>query len=264
MSGFSPAWLDLREPLDHAARSEIVLSAVAHYFLHQEKLQLIDLASGTGSTIRGVKPHLGQSLEWRLTDNDGALLKHAADRLEGECVTFAKTDLASNPDLFSSQQPDLVTTSAFLDLVSESWLHRFISQITPLEIPFYAALTYDGRTTYGPKHDLDDIVLSAVNAHQKTDKGFGPALGPDAARTAIIALRECGYLISEEKSDWRSGAVHGEFQSEFVKGCYNTACEILPDLTPALEQWLAFRLDQIAKGASEIVVGHIDFFAVPQ
>ena len=67
-------------------------------------------------------------------------------------------------------------------------------------LPVYAALTYDGRIDLSPADPLDATIASAVNAHQHTDKGFGPALGPSAAAAAIHFL---GSLPAAFPSDVR-------------------------------------------------------------
>ena len=50
-------------------------------------------------------------------------------------------------------------------------------EIAARAIPLYAALSYDGRIAFTPSDPLDADIVAAVNAHQRTDKGFGPALG---------------------------------------------------------------------------------------
>ncbi len=52
MSGFSADWLALREPFDLRARSCTVLDAVASYFERRHSVRVVDLACGTGSTLR--------------------------------------------------------------------------------------------------------------------------------------------------------------------------------------------------------------------
>src|SRR6478672_7420586 len=56
MSGFSAAWLALREPYDARARNADVFSAVAALFKHRDLMQIVDLACGTGSAVRALGP----------------------------------------------------------------------------------------------------------------------------------------------------------------------------------------------------------------
>ena len=43
---------------------------------------------------------------------------------------------------------------------------------------FYTVLTYDGDQRWTPEHEADAALASAFHAHQRRDKGFGPAAGP--------------------------------------------------------------------------------------
>jgi hypothetical protein len=56
MSGFSAEWLSLRERYDCAARNAKVLDAVRGHFAGQTAIAVVDLACGTGSTVRTVGP----------------------------------------------------------------------------------------------------------------------------------------------------------------------------------------------------------------
>ena len=68
-----------------------------------------------------------------------------------------------------------------------------------------------------------------VNRHQRTDKGFGAALGPDAtARTAEI-FTEAGYRVRTEPSDWALGPEFAELQRQLLAGWARAAGEIAPE-----------------------------------
>lgn len=54
MSGFSAEWLTLREPYDLNARNPTVIDAVAAALEPLSSVRIVDLASGTGSTIRAL------------------------------------------------------------------------------------------------------------------------------------------------------------------------------------------------------------------
>ena len=58
-----------------------------------------------------------------------------------------------------------------------------------------------------PDEPEDAEVRDLVNRHQRTDKGFGPALGPDAlAAGRERVLVGLGYRVERERSDWALGA----------------------------------------------------------
>lgn len=267
MSGFSADWLSLREEVDGRARNRDVLAALAAHVAERTALHVTDLASGTGSSVRALKANLAATQRWRLTDHDPALLDaaRAALRAHGPDVpvTFVPCDLAAGIDEAIAAQTDLITTSAFLDLVSARWLDAMVAAIVRRGLPFYAALSYDGRISCDPAHPLDGLVTAAVNRHQRGDKGLGPALGPDAAAYAIALFEKAGYTVTSGRSDWQARPEERDFQKELVRGWAEAAAET--GLVPQsdLEDWLAARLAAIGDGLSRITVGHVDFLAHP-
>ena len=186
MTGFSADWLTLREPFDMRARNPSVLDAVAHYLATYPSVRIVDLACGTGSTLRALSARIPSRQNWNLVDNDLSLLARATATEHRDNVVVSGIPLDLNRDLEAALDGpvDLVTTSALLDLVSESWLERLTVEIAARAIPFYAALSYDGRAAFTPPDPFDTAVVGAVNLHQRTNKGFGAALGPAAAEVA--------------------------------------------------------------------------------
>ena len=75
----------------------------------------------------------------------------------------------------------LITASALIDLVSAAWLEELAALVRQTDCGLYVVLTFDGRIDWQPAHPLDLAVRNLVNRHQRTDKGFGPALGPERA-----------------------------------------------------------------------------------
>ena len=265
MSGFSAAWLELREPYDRSARNAAVIDAVASAFAGQPSVSIVDLACGTGSTFRALTAHLPPRQNWHLFDNDLGLLGRAAMQERPESVTVATTpvDLARDLELALDGAVDLVTTSALLDLVSEEWLERFMVEAAARRLPVYAALTYDGRAVLTPSDPRDDDIIAAVNRHQRRDKGFGPALGPTAANAAIASLTSIGYVVVEGPSDWVFGSDDREIQTEVLSG-WATAAREVGDLTVGdIAGWLTRRRDLVAAGRATMQVGHLDVFARP-
>lgn len=262
---FSADWLALREPYDGRARNRDVLAALKAAFAESPAIAVVDLACGTGSTLRAVSPHLPARQSWRLVDNDLSLLARAAPARASTNISFATTpvDIAYDLEAALDGHLDLVTASALLDLVSEEWLQRFVVEIAARKLPVYAALSYDGRITFDPADPLDAAVIAAVNNHQRTNKGFGPALGPDAAPTAVAAFERVGYEVTQGRSDWEFGSNDREIQTEVLAGWASAAREIGDPPLSELLAWLTRRRDLIDSGRSTIRVGHVDFFARP-
>ncbi len=265
MSDFSADWLTLREPYDLCARSPTVLDAVAASLEPRSSVHIVDLACGTGSTLRALSPHLPARQNWKLIDNDLGLLARATATPLAKHATVTAVPLDLNRDLEAALDGpvDLVTTSALLDLVSKTWLDRLAVEIAARSIPLYAALSYDGRTGFTPSDPLDAAIVAAVNAHQRKDKGFGPALGPAAAAFAIARFEAHGYSVVQGISEWMLGPDDRDMQSEILEGwaiaAHETGALSLADTTA----WLTRRRDAVAAGRSSLHVGHVDFFATP-
>lgn len=268
MSGFSSEWLAAREPVDQRARNARVRDA----FLDHLKAStigrtphLVDLGSGTGSSLRALAPAIGGPQRWTLTDHDPALLRLAKSSAEpfADCrADVRQVDLAADIGSALPEDADAVTTSAFLDLVSEQWLEKLVATLAERRLPLLAMLTYDGRAGAEPAHPFDETVRQAMNRHQKTDKGFGPALGPDAAARSIGLFAEAGFLVIAGASDWRGLASETAFQKMLAQGWAQAAREI-GEPEGAVAAWQADRISRIDGQGLTTVVGHMDFAALP-
>jgi len=266
MSGFSADWLALREPHDARARNRDVLDAVAAAAAAGgNAIAVVDLACGTGATLRALAARLPARQDWRLVDNDLSLLARAASgaAARGVTVTRIPVDLTRDLEVALDGPIDLVTTSALLDLVSAEWLERLVIEVAARHLPLYAALSYDGRVTFAPTDPLDATVIAGVNRHQQTDKGFGAALGPAAAETAIARLQAANYAVVHGRSDWRLAPRDQDIQRDMLAGWAGAAREVGAVSLADAAAWLTRRRDLVAAGRSTIAVGHVDLFARP-
>jgi SAM-dependent methyltransferase len=266
MSGFSAEWLALREPLDIRARNCDVLDAIAAAFSDRSALSIVDLGSGTGSTLRALGERLPRSQAWRLVDNDPVLLAEAfaSARPVSTTVETQQFDLNDDVGPLFDDGAELVTASALLDLVSEPWLANFAAAVAARSLPVYVALTYDGRVAFSSFDPDDAAVISAVNAHQRTNKGFGEALGPRAAASAERIFGALGYFFLKGPSDWRAETADRTFQLELLAG-WRHAAEEMGDLPhDTLQGWFNRRCAAVEAGELTLSVGHVDFFAQPR
>jgi SAM-dependent methyltransferase len=265
MSGFSAEWLKMREPYDLRARNPRVLDAVIAFLEPLSPARIVDLACGTGSTLRALGSHLPARQNWKLIDNDLGLLARAKAMplAKGAAVTPTPLDLNRDLEAALDGPVDLVAASALLDLVSDAWLDRLAVEIAARSIPLYAALSYDGRIEFTPHDPLDAEIIAAVNAHQRTDKGFGPALGPAAAAFAIARFEALGYSVVHGPSDWTMRPDDRDMQTEILTGWASAAHDIGALPFADTTAWLARRRRFVAAGHSSLHVGHVDFFATP-
>jgi SAM-dependent methyltransferase len=260
---FSAQWLALREPYDRRARSADVLEKVAAAFAGRPAIAVVDLGCGTGSTVRAVGPRLPVRQRWRLVDNDlGLLAQASALGRPPDLLTEARTiDLVRDLELALDGALDLITTSALLDLVSPDWLERLVVEAAARRLPVYAALTYQGKAALEPAEPFDLEIVAAVNRHQRRDKGFGPALGPEAGLSAVRAFERVGYAVVTGASDWEFAPQDGEIQLEVLAGWASAAGELGELPQAAIDAWLARRRALVAAGCASMRVGHVDFFA---
>jgi hypothetical protein len=265
MSAFTANWLRLRELYDTRARNPIVLDAVVDAAAERLLTSIVDLACGAGATLRATSSRLPAGQQWRLVDNDLDLLRRA-NAITGTPRANVGTlclDLAQGLQTALDGTIDIVTTSAFLDLVSEEWLEQLVWLTTSRQILVYAALSYDGRAELRPIEPYDATIVAAVNRHQLGDKGFGPALGPNAATTAIGRFQMAGYDVLRGKSDWMCGPDDQEIQLEIFARWADAARETGDVPIADIDSWLTARRAAVAAGLSFLRVGHIDFFARP-
>jgi hypothetical protein len=148
-------------------------------------------------------------------------------------------------------------------LVSQSWLEALADACLAAHASVLFALTYDGRMTLEPAEPDDDLARALFNRHQHEDKGFGPALGPDAAAATKAAFANRGYTLVTAPSDWRLGRNEQRLQAELIDGWLAAALEIDPGSTLRLERWCARHRACIDAGESTIVVGHSDLGGLP-
>jgi SAM-dependent methyltransferase len=262
MNNFAVDWLARREPYDRRARNPSILDAVVASLQDISVSGIVDLGCGTGAMLRELAPRLAQRQNWRLVDNDLDLMGRAAasDVPSGITVTAMPLDLSRDLELALDGSLDLVVTSALLDLVSQAWLERLVVEIAARTLPFYAALNYDGRAEFAPADPFDEAIIAALNTHQRTDKGFGPALGPDAASSAIARLRSLGYAVVHGPSDWVVAPDDADMQLVLLDGWASAAHAAGASRADAMA-WLSRRRDLVLTGRSSIRVGHVDFWA---
>lgn len=262
MSRFSADWLALREAYDLRARNPAVLDAVVAWCKDIFAIKVVDLGCGTGSTLRALAPFFRGPQNWQLFDNDLSLLSRATAMAPPITATVTATPLDLVRDLEAALDGavDIITASALLDLVSESWLERLAVEISARSIPLYAAISHDGRIELIPSDPLDKTIVAAVELYQRTDKGFGPALGARSASVAIKRLQSFGYSVIHGTSDWVLGPHDCEIQLELFSR-WATAAHQMGQPLGDIANWLARRRDSVAAGQSSVCVGHVDFWA---
>jgi hypothetical protein len=262
---FTAEWLALREPADHRARSARLAREIARRLMGRPPLHVVDLGSGTGSNLRYLTRRLPPVQHWRMIDRDPALLARIGKPTMWAIVASVHlqprdlADLDANADLFKAVS--LVTASALLDLVSAAWIDALAKRCLSSRAASLFALTYDGRIACTPADRDDEMVRDLVNRHQRSDKGFGPALGPGAADVAQQAFTSRGFTVERDGSDWTLDNGDAELQRQLIDGWAAAASAMQPADAAAIEAWRQRRLAHVAAARSVIVVGHEDLAA---
>lgn len=265
MSGdFTPDWLSLREPADRRARDAGLLSRLAAIRRERSIEEAVDLGCGTGATWRAMPPEMAEGLRWTMADRDAALLDEAERRIGPRPnVDYRSLDLV---EIAGIPVPDrgLVTASALFDLCSARWIDAFVARIKASGSVLYAALTHDGRVSFKPGDAADRQVCSAFETHQRTDKGLGPAQGPDAAPHLAARLRDAGMNVLLAPSDWILTRGDAGLQRAYLDG-YAAALGGDASLPQGmLDAWLSHRLSAVDLDDASCVVGHCDMLAWPR
>ena len=289
MSGFTLAWLRQRAPFDRAARDAALARRFAAAVARggNRPLRLLDLGAGAGANARSLAPVIGGDQDWLLIDDDPALLAaQAAEHLawaarEGWAVArtgdsvvihagdarwrFAaqRLDLARHGAIDAIERCDGVTMAALADLVTAAWIDALVAQLKRRRLPLLSVLTVDGRREWHPAAPEDALIRGAFTRHQRSDKGFGPALGADAPAYLAARLTAAGYAVSTAPSDWHVGGEERDALAAIVAGEARAAGEMQPDAAAALAAGHARRAAELAAGALSLRVGHRDVLGLP-
>ena len=287
-ASFSSEWLALREPVDHRARAPELLEPLRAWCRAAGVERIVDLGSGTGSNVRYLAPQLfpepfpqgSSGVRWLLVDHDAALVEHALARgveparggtpaghaavVGGRHTLRAIVGDLGTDGLREIAGADLVTAAALLDLVSEGWLDEMVEACRASGAAALFALSYDGRVRWDPMHPMDARVLEAVNAHQRLDKGLGPALGPYAAPRAEQLFREAGWRTRRAPSPWQLGPDDRPLVRLLLQGWAEAAIELRPSIAASVREWETDRTALLDGGGEfSVTVGHHDLLALP-
>lgn len=276
MSGFSPEWLALREPIDHRSRNGGLASSLSARFQQRSAVEVVDLGCGTGSNLRATAGLLPDTQSWTLVDLDERLLAAARQALmgwadtskaDGErlvlvkgsrqiAVHFRQADLNAGLDAALGGRPDLVTASALFDLCSPTFIKAFAREVAQRRAVFYTVLTYNGIQRWTPRQPSDSAMIAAFHAHQMTEKGFGPSAGPTAPAHLADAFRVSGYNVLEGDSPWLLGARDQALVAELASGFAGAVRDTGAVDAKAIDAWAKV----VHTGAE---VGHTDTLAFP-
>lgn len=280
---FDGDWLSLREAVDHQSRDAGLTGAAADWLRvkaaagRDDRTSFLDLGTGSGSNVRYLAPRLPGPQRWQLFDHDQALLAQARSRCQsltdatGESVALATrvVNLTALDALAQGGEPcELISASALLDLVSVSWLQQLAGFGQTQGAAILVTLSYDGDFSFARTLPDDALIRDLVNDHQRGQKGFGAALGPDAVPVFERILRDRGFQVSTAASPWQLDHRHLSLQLPLIEGwsgaaLQQAALQPLSGQQAAIERWRQQRLAEAGAGEARIRVGHRDLLALP-
>lgn len=263
--GFSPAWLDLREAADAGARNALLQARLAEWCAGQERLKILDLGAGTGANPRFMRPSLPAGQDWVLVERDRDLIAAGAARLASGPAPFRylTLDLARDLERLEAEHPALITASALLDLVGTGWLQRLAALRERLGAALHLVLSVDGRVRWSPLDRDDAAVMALVGRHQRSDKGFGPALGPEAALVLHRLLATAPGELLLGRGDWRLGPGDAALQAGLLAGYVSAAADVDPSRSATVRQWGERRAALLPEPGAGVLVGHLDLLFLP-
>jgi len=300
---FSDQWLTLREPADHLARDAQLTHAADRWLTQrattrslearpfetkpletkpfetrpfETRRTLVDLGCGSGSNLRYLAPRLHGAQHWRLIDHDAELLAHARLRCEpltstgGQPIHLETRNLPlADAWKHGLQGADLVTASALFDLLTDADVEALADVCQTQGCAVLFALSVDGHirfhdTSGSPLFSDDDrYMLAALEAHQRRDKGSGPAMGAQAPHYLRESFHRRGYHIREATSPWRLGPESLPLAEALLAGWRSALHEQLPQQTSRIDRWHSERLQGLMRGQLTLTVGHRDLLATP-
>jgi hypothetical protein len=265
----APAWLDLRERADAAARSRELVSHLRPRMPSGGRLVIHDLGCGSGAMGRWLAPLLLGPQHWVLHDRDPDLLMLAeADQpgpaAEGAAVTV-ETRLSDVTRLCRDKLAGatLITASALLDLLTADELVGLIRACAGAGCPVLLTLSVTGRVQWLPADPLDSRVAASFDAHQRRATRRGRLLGPDAVEAAADGFRRLGAEVIVRPSPWRLGVADTGLAVEWLAGWVGAACEQEPALAADAGLYRRRRLREVGAGRLAVTVGHADLLVLP-
>ena len=220
---FSKSWINMRVEYDNYSRSNILSNYLNKNNLVSD-MELIDMCCGSGNfLIWLIKKDLSFN-EYTLIDNDINLLKSIRSNLKRNCsknikiksntnnmnLILSRDNLNSRVSIkrsdcdkfsYKTKKFHVISYSAVLDLMSKSSIIKALKKVNNLNI-IYFSLCFDGTVKWTPTNTFDKYILSFFNHHQRTDKGFGTALGSKSIDFVKRCANKQDMQITIKNSPW--------------------------------------------------------------
>ena len=262
MHKFENSWLFQREKIDNLSKSISIINKINIVLKNYDKIRIIDLGTGTGSNFRYLSKKIKfKNQSWTLMDLSKSSLNEAkktsVTNNKIQKIILKHDDIIKNIEQHNFDNYEIVTGSAFLDIMPVDWFKKFYTKNRNTKLVYFS-INYDGYFKFYPKHKLDKDVLQLFNNDQKSKKNNKTrAVGPDCSNIInswFTKTHKC-YLF---KSNW-TDVKNKNFQLMFLDFCENI---IKKNKKTNFSEWLDFRKKNIIKNKSKLSVSNKDFLAI--
>jgi len=262
MHKFENTWLYQREKIDNLSKNLKIIDKINSALKDLENINILDLGTGTGSNFRFLSKKIKHKNQfWTLMDISRSSLYEAKKKIvlnnKVKKVSLKYNDVIKNIKKTDFNQFDLVTGSAFLDIMPYKWFkdfHKF-NQNTKI---IYFSINYNGYFKFDPHHFLDDHILKLFNKDQQSKKdGKVNAVGSDCPEIikSFFSKSHKTFLLNSNWIDIKNK----KFQLMYLNFCKNV---INKNKKNSLDEWLEFKKEKIFNNKSKLNVYNKDFLAI--
>ncbi|MBS82892.1 MAG: hypothetical protein CMD65_02025 [Gammaproteobacteria bacterium] len=280
---FSFKWIEKREFFDNKSRNKFVVEKLIQL---KHKRSMIDLGCGTGSFAIWCLLNKIFFKDILLIDHDRSLTKHIHNflkkrldnnyKIKGNShlnkfiLNYMKEDIVNitikNENIIEYVNElknfDVISLSAISDLLSKSIIKKILSNSSKGQVLLFT-LCFNGVIKWNPINKYDKYIKNIFLKDMKQDKGLGPSLGCDFTKYFLDLTKKTSHTIEIRDSSWIIDCKDlrsVDFQKTYLKIIYNALRKRNDTSIDILKSWNSFRLKEINKTSSKLVVGHDDIF----
>lgn len=281
---FNPNWLDERFIHDLRARNVDVQHACLNHFNDRDAISIVDVGSGTGSTLLALYDKIDKDQYWTFLEEDPILIAHSLQRIKGilqsEGYTYSKhhetiafrnkrhtirlhtinDSLLHIDTLMDLGKVDLLTASAIFDLFSIEQYAEFVENIHQHSLAVLSVLNYTGMH-FSPIDSSDAEMVSLYNGHMRRPQDFGIGMGAQCQSDIVALYNSLDKKIISGASIWNLSPEHTRMHS-MILDYMKAGVGAMTDDPAQLDLWLRHKRHLSDQGELTISVNHFDYFVI--